>query len=154
MPKFRIFAKYWLFVFLWMALIFCASGDSLSFPHTSRVIGPFMMWLFPGLSDAAVHNIVVFVRKCGHLGEYAVMALLIWRALRKPQRGERRPWSWAVAGQAVLGVLIYAASDEFHQLFVPSRQASIWDVMLDTTGGALGMVALWLVWRWRNPKHE
>ncbi len=128
-----------------MALIFCASGDSMSFSHTSRVIGPLMRWLFPSLSDEAVHNIVVFVRKCGHLSEYAVMALLLWRAFRKPQRGVKRPWSWSVAGKAVLGVLIYAASDEFHQLFVPSRQGSVWDVMLDTTGGVVGVLALWVL---------
>ena len=70
-----------------MALIFSASGDRASFSHSSRIIGPIVRWLFPQLSDEAVHAIVVLVRKCAHLAEYAVLALLLWRALRKPTPG-------------------------------------------------------------------
>jgi len=71
------------------------------------------------------------------------MALLFWRALRKPVRGAPRPWQWREARMAFLLVALYAASDEFHQLFVPSRQALAIDVMIDTTGGIVGLLLLW-----------
>jgi VanZ family protein len=38
---------------------------------------------------------------------------------------------------------LFAASDEFHQAFVPSRTASLWDVMLDACGAAAGLVLVW-----------
>jgi VanZ family protein len=139
----RSFVKYWLPVLVWMGIIFSASGDSASFQHSSRIIEPLMRWLFPHLSDASVHTTVVSVRKCAHLAEYAVLALLLWRALRRePIRGHS-PWRWSKAGLVLALVALYAASDEIHQAFVPSREASVWDVLLDTTGAAFGLLCLW-----------
>jgi VanZ family protein len=133
-----------------MVVIFSASGDRASFSHSSRIIGPLVRWLFPQLSDEAIHAIVVSVRKGAHLTEYAVLTLLLWRALRKPRRGDARPWHWSEAGLALGLTALYAASDELHQIFVPSRQGSIWDVLLDTAGGALALVGLWVVGRVRK----
>lgn len=153
-PKWRSFVKYWLPVQVWMGIIFSASSDSGSFQHSSRIIGPLLRWLFPHLSDEAVHAIVVFVRKCAHLAEYAVLALLLWRALRRESTPRNAPWRWSKAGLVLALVSLYAASDEFHQAFVPSRQASVWDVWLDTTGAAFGLLCLWgigrLRKRWQN----
>jgi VanZ family protein len=143
--KLRLLSKYWLPVLVWMWLIFTASGDRASFPRSSRIIGPFVHWLFPRLSEHGVHNAVVFVRKCAHLSEYAVLAWLLWRALRKPVRKDIRPWRWSQALWAALGVMLYAATDEFHQSFVPSRQASVADVLLDTSGGVLGLLLLYAI---------
>jgi VanZ family protein len=148
--RLRSFIKYWLPVLAWMALIFSASGDRASFSRSSRIIGPLMRWVFPALSDEAVHAIVVSVRKCAHLTEYAVLALLLWRALRKPSRGDARPWQWREAGFVLALTALYAAGDELHQFFVPSRQASVWDVSLDTLGGAVGLLGLWLFGRLRK----
>ena len=144
------FIKYWLPVVAWMGVIFSASGDRASFSHSSRIIGPIVRWLFPHLSDEAVHAIVVIARKCAHLAEYAVLALLLWRALRKVRGEEVRLWRWSDAGLVLALTALYAGSDEFHQVFVPSRQASIWDVLLDTVGGALALVFLWAVGRLRK----
>jgi VanZ family protein len=147
-PKPHSFIRYWLPVLIWMAVIFSASSDSGSFRHSSHIIAPLIHWFFPSISDATVHSIVVFVRKCAHLTEFAVLALLLWRALYKPVRREPRPWSRRIAWQTLLLVLLYASSDEFHQLFVPSRQASVVDVMIDTTGAACGLLLLWALGKW------
>ena len=135
---------------IWMGVIFFASGDWASFPHSLRIIGRLLYWLFPQIPDESVHATVVFVRKGAHVAEYAVLALLLWRALRKPQRGDAWPWQWSEAGLALGLTSLYAASDELHQLFVPSRQASLRDVLLDTLGGAIGLLCLWAVGRWRR----
>ncbi len=128
-----------------MGLIFIASSDQGSFSRSSRLIGPIVQWLFPHVSAETLHAAVVFVRKCAHLTEYAVLALLLWRALRKPRKGTALPWHWSEAGLALVLTAFYAASDELHQAFVPSRQASVWDVLLDSMGGALVLVFLWAV---------
>ena len=148
MTKSRSFLWYWLPVLIWMAVIFSASSDSGSFRHSSSIVGPIVRWLFPNISEEALHSFVVFVRKCAHLTEFAILALLIWRAFRKPVSKDGRPWDWPLAGKTIVFVLLYASSDEFHQLFVPSRQASVVDVMIDTTGGACGLLLLWALGRW------
>ena len=66
-------------------------------------------------------------------------------------------WFWTLRGRfphpmlaaAVISVL-YAATDEFHQSFVPSRMASPWDVLIDTVGAALGLFVLWMFGQWRK----
>lgn len=151
--KTRVFLKYWLPPIIWMALIFSASSDSKSFVHSSRIIAPLMHWLFPHASEDTVNTVVVVFRKCAHLSEYAVLAFLFWRALRRPEKIDSRPWSWRLAAYSVMLVAAYASTDEFHQLFVPTRHASIIDVMIDTTGAAIGMLALWALWICRG-KHQ
>src|SRR5581483_4059510 len=92
--KLGIFLKYWLVLVLWMSLIFVGSSDTQSFPRSSRIVEPILRWLFPKVSDQTVHNVVFVARKGAHLTEYAILAMLIWRAVRMPTRGDRRPWLW------------------------------------------------------------
>lgn len=142
---------YWLPVLLWMGLIFSASSDRMSFQHSSRVIGPMLRWLFPHLSDASVHATIVCIRKSAHVTEYALLALLLWRGVRKGiLTSHPRPWQWSDALWIALLVFFYAATDEFHQRFVSSRQASVGDVMLDTSGAILALLFLWALGRWRK----
>jgi len=150
MLKLRPFFKYWLPVLIWMALIFSASADSHSYEHSSRFVEPFLHWLFPRMSQARVETIHHIIRKCGHLTEYAVLALLLWRAVRRPVKNDPRPWIWREARFVLLIVALYAASDEFHQIFVPMRTAQVSDVLIDTAGGAASLLALWIIGRWRK----
>jgi VanZ family protein len=142
------FVRDWLPVVGWMAFILVGSTDAFSSGHTSRFIGPFLRWLSPGLPDAAVGSAVFWIRKAAHLTEYAVLAALWWRALRRPVRRDPRPWSWPVAGQALLASALWAAADEIHQAFTLTRGASVRDVALDAAGATLGLFLLWRAWRW------
>ncbi len=124
----------WLPALGWMALIFVGSTDVLSHAHTSRFIEPFLRWLFHGsLSAAAIEQIHFLIRKTGHLCEYAVLGVLYWWALG-PSAEIRR------AALAILLAACFASSDEFHQSFVPSRGASVSDVMIDTAGATAGLL--------------
>src|ERR1041385_8647043 len=81
-----IFVRYWLPLFVWLAVIFGASADAQSTEHTSRFIDPFLRWLIPNISAAALEHVHWLVRKTAHMTEFALMAWLSWRALRKPKR--------------------------------------------------------------------
>lgn len=147
----QAFVKYWVPVLAWMLLIFVMSGDLMSAEHTSRFIVPFLRWLAPDISLAAVASIQLLVRKCAHLAEYAILAVLLWRAF---DRG-RGDFGRAAVGAFVIAA-IYASLDEFHQSFVSSRTGAIQDVMIDCGGAILGLV-LWSLIRFaksgfRNPK--
>jgi VanZ family protein len=154
--KTRSFLKYWLVPLGWMSMIFLASNDSKSYTHSSRLVEPLLHWLFPHMSQAHVEAIHHVIRKCAHLTEYAVLAILLWRAVRKPTRRDSRPWSWREALIAVLMVFLYASTDEFHQRFVPTRTPMVSDVFIDTSGAIVGMILLWAIGRkfawW--PKRE
>jgi VanZ family protein len=132
-----------------MGLIFLASSDRMSFQHSIQIVGPIVRWLFPRLSAEAVRSVVLGVRKSAHVTEYMILALLLWRALQKP--GTHPPsWQWRVAAHSALLAILYAGSDELHQLFVASRQASVVDVLIDTSGAVLGLLFLWGIGRWRK----
>lgn len=146
----RTFAKYWLPVLGWMVVIYSASGDRKSAQHSSRLIEPLVRWFFPHLTNETVWLIVLLVRKCAHLTEYAILALLLWWAWRASAAPGARAWSWQWAWKIWLVVVLYAAGDEFHQWFVPDRQASGWDVLIDASGAAAALLGLWALGCWRK----
>lgn len=143
----RSFLKYWLPVVLMMSLMFSMSTNLGRTSNSSRIIGPILRWFVPDISPEAEGRVVFAVRKCAHVTEYAVLSALVWRALRKPRRNDDRPWSRKTAVQAVLFAACFAVTDEVHQLFYPSRQGQVSDVVLDTFGACVGMAAVWCVWR-------
>lgn len=133
----KTFLKYWLPVLVWLGLIFLGSTDVLSAEHTSRFLVPFFRWLDPQISWPALNKIQMIVRKLGHLTEYAILATLLWRALRGALS-----WRKSLSGLfaiALIGGALFAASDEFHQSFVPSRTSSFNDVMIDICGVIIGL---------------
>ena len=146
----RSFLKYWLPVVLLMALMAGMSTGLGQVSNSSRIIGPILRWFAPEISPELEGRIVFLIRKNAHVAEYAVLAALAWRALRKPQRGDRRPWSAKTACQAVMFAACFATTDEIHQSFHPSRQGQFADVVLDTFGAALGITLVWIVWRLRR----
>jgi VanZ family protein len=133
-----------------MTIIFSGSTSVLSAQQTSRFIGPFLKWFKPDISDAAISRVQLVVRKTGHLSEYAILALLLWYAWRKPVKNDQRPWRWPEAAVALTLAGLYSASDEIHQSFIPSRQGQVSDVLIDISGAAIGLFLLWAFGRWRK----
>src|SRR4029450_11351545 len=78
--NFMRFVKYWLPLLLWLGVIFLGSADLMWGEHTSRFIVPFLRWLKPDISPDTLASIHFIVRKCAHLSEYAILALLWFRA--------------------------------------------------------------------------
>ena len=134
----KSFLKYWLPLLIWLGVIFLASADLMSAEHTSRLIVPILLWLKPGMAPETIRSILFFIRKCAHVSEYAILALLLWRALRSgPILRTKTP---VLFGAVLLACAVFAASDEFHQSFVKSRTPSVRDVLLDSAGAILGVL--------------
>jgi VanZ family protein len=138
------FLRYWLPLLLWLCVIFSASADTRSTERTSRFLEPFLRWIKPDISAEAIGVVRLIARKTAHVVEYAILAWLTWRAFRRPIRGDRRPWSWRLATGVLLCVILYAASDEWHQAFVPNRTGAFTDVCIDVAGGIIGIALVWL----------
>ena len=127
-----------------MVLISIASSSEFSALNTSQVIRPLILWVFPNLSDERVAVIHFLTRKVAHFSEYAVLGLLSARAFASSANDSmQRHWFQV----ALLLIVAYALLDEFHQSFVPSRTASIYDSAIDVAGGLTAL----LVFRvWHN----
>jgi VanZ family protein len=126
----------------WLAFISYASSDSFSAGNTSRIIGPLVLWLFPNTSSESLAFIHFITRKLAHFTEYAILGLLAARAFRGSSRAaiHRR---WFLISLTL--VMTFALVDEYHQSFVPTRTASIFDSLIDMTGGLTALLALYLL---------
>jgi VanZ family protein len=133
----KSFIKYWLPILIWLGVIFAGSTEIFSAEQTSRYLVPFLRWLDPHISISAIAAIHFALRKLGHLTEYAILAALLWRALRSA-RNLRAQMTTLFVGVWVT-CAIFAASDEFHQSFIASRTASLKDVLTDSLGAAIGL---------------
>jgi len=112
---------YWSPVFLWCLAIFLVSNRTV-----------------PKSSEFFWQDFVI--KKLAHIFEYAVLATFIYRALLNEGITKKRAGIWAV-----LLVILYGASDEFHQSFIPGRQSRMRDVAIDGFGGALGVYLIWKI---------
>jgi VanZ family protein len=127
----------------WACFVLFASSASFSASNTSRIIRPLLLWLFPDISEGSLNYVHFLVRKAAHFSEYASLALLAARAFRT-SRQETLGRLWWLAAFALVACV--ALVDEYHQSFLPSRTGTIYDSLLDMTGGAtaLACAALWL----------
>jgi len=142
----------WIFIILWMTVIFLfSSQDSDESSKLSRgFLRKFILWFLPeNISQDTVDFLEYLLRKCAHMTEYAVLGILISIQLRLYQVFQAE---WKKIWTAVFLVMLYAATDEFHQLFVGGRSGQFTDVLIDTCGGIAGTVILYLICRLKNLK--
>ena len=110
----------WLAVLGYMGVIFFLSGTS------------FHSQLFQQVEKNHVDKLV-------HIVEYSVLGFLLARAL---QISGMRPFGVMFFAAVLIIGVAWAASDEYHQSFVPNRDASVYDGMADTVGLSIG------AWKW------
>lgn len=151
-------------VLLWMGIIFYMShqvaevssdmSGSLTLLLMRAVIPNFETFSYE-LQMGYVGNLEHMIRKCAHMGEYAILGMLMLRAMYACGNqfvasyvGEKKSvcniWCadtkmkkyWLLSW--ILGTL-YAVTDEVHQLFISGRSGQISDVMIDSTGVIIGI---------------
>ena len=125
------FIKYYLPIFLWMGMIFLFS----SLPD-----------LKVGASSLAWE---IILRKAGHIGEYAVLLWLVWRAAF-------HGWNLVQRDAVIVAlsiVSLYAVSDEIHQTFVPGRAGKAADIAIDVLSAFLSLQFIFLKYMARIRKQ-
>lgn len=115
-------------------MIALLSSDAFRGEQTGSFLLPLLGWLWPGASPATLLAAHAVLRKLAHVTEYAILAVLTCRALDDGTRTRG-----TVAATAFALCAAYAALDELHQSFVPSRVGSPLDVALDAGGVACGI---------------
>ena len=90
----------------------------------------------------AIHRAI---RKGAHFLEFALLAALVFFLVRSYNLSVK--WSMLIA----LGYcLLFAASDEIHQLFVAGRRGMVQDVLLDFCGSVVGVLICYLPIKFRK----
>jgi len=121
--------------------MFWLSTDTFAAEHTGVVRWRVLRTLAPGVTDEQYALLHFYTRKTAHLTEYAILALLLLRACRA---GAAAAWHWRWATLAFLLVAVHAVLDEYHQAFTQSRTGSVYDSLLDMSGGLMALALLWL----------
>lgn len=85
----------------------------------------------PAIPDTGVTHF----DKATHFVAYAILGLLVARALRELGRLRTR-----LLPLALVAIAAFAALDEWHQLYIPGRSADMRDWIADLSGGALALL--------------
>ena len=140
----------WILIILWMTIIFLfSSQNSEDSSRLSRgFLRNFILWFLPeNINEDTVDFLEHILRKCAHMAEYAVLGVLISIQLRLYHAFEAE---WKKIWSAVFLVMLYAATDEFHQLFVGGRSGQISDIFIDPCGGMAGAFVIYLIYKFKN----
>lgn len=112
---------------IWMIVIFLMSSfGGLESSNQSGIIVNFVGNLFH-ISDIELLTLVV--RKAAHFMEYFILGILLYNYFKKSKK-------------SIIFAIIYAISDEIHQLFIGGRSAKIMDVLIDSVGAIMGIIVL------------
>jgi len=153
---------FWLPAMLMLAMIAMESTDHFSGSRTREMLRSLLAWfsIHPSLETLSEANGIL--RKCGHVLGYGVLSFLFFRACRgtfralagyydwRTSRVTRLPrpqafhflWQlpWALLAMGVTALT--ATADELHQMTIPSRVGSWWDVLLDSCASLLAQILI------------
>ena len=147
----------WTSVVIWMTVIFCLSGQvaSKSASLSGSTVKIVIEHTQPGFRKLPVdqQNIVVtnyqhLVRKSAHFLAYTLLGILTLSALFQHSITKGRRFAAALAI-----CVLYACTDEIHQLFVAGRSGQVSDVCIDACGAFIGICAVTII-RWLMDKFR
>ncbi len=151
-----------------LGVIAVESTDLFSSAHTGGWLGQLLSLL--GVGSEKIAELNHLLRKTGHCVGYGFLSFVVFRAFRGTYRflhygydGWRSSrvtadlgaaafsmlWrvQWAVAG--LVGCALVATADEVHQMSLPSRTGTWWDVLLDTSAGFVAQLLVYAANRYK-----
>lgn len=134
-----------IFVAVWMVVIFLFSAQpsdesSRESLFVGRMVGQIFVKNFEEWpeekQEAFAETINYPIRKTAHATEYAILGMLVFMRCRCQNAWSRKRMivtAWGIS-------TAYAATDEFHQIFIPGRAGMVTDVMIDSSGAMAGIL--------------
>ena len=128
----RLAIKY-ILVATWMLVIFLMSSEVAG---TSSARSDEIVRTIQSIGVNAPTDLLTFlVRKAAHISAYFILGILLFNLLKEYDLGVKKMIFISI-GIAML----YACTDEVHQVFVSGRSGEVRDVLIDTAGAAVGVV--------------
>lgn len=128
----------WVLTLAWMGTIFYLSNQPavqsahLSTGVTKRFV-IMMENIIPGINNLEFESLESCIRKNAHFIAYLVLGTLTLISLKLSNIKKAALYAFVIC-------VLYAISDEFHQLFVHGRSCQFSDVLIDTAGALLGIL--------------
>lgn len=123
-----------LLVITWMILIFIMSSfNSTESINQSNFIVDIITNIF---NTTNINLLSLIIRKLAHFTEYFILGILIYNLIHSYNK------------KIYIGIIIcviYAISDEIHQLFVPGRSCQLLDILIDSMGSIVGIYLLYFI---------
>jgi VanZ family protein len=143
--------KRWIMVALMMAATMILGTDLFSSENTQPIIRWIKRLLFgEGPEQPSISTGEGLFRKSAHFLEYALLAILWFRALRGDDASQWR-WSWFLL--ALLATVVWASLDELQQGFISTqRTGTPWDVLIDATGALTALLIIYVITLWRSAR--
>ncbi len=144
---------------IWMAVIFYFSAlPAEKSEKESGLVATFLCAIFvDGFDEMSLEEQLSYtdaidypIRKVAHATEYAILGFLLAGVCIADINGYKR---WLQFLAPWLATVIYAATDEFHQLFVEGRSGQVTDVCIDALGGAVGVIVMIEMLKFYNNKN-
>ena len=118
---------------LWMLVIFLMSSEVAG---TSSARSDEIVRTIQSIGVNTPTDLLTFlVRKAAHICAYFILGILIFNLLKEYDLGVKK-----MIFASIAIAMLYACTDEIHQMFVPGRSGEVRDVLIDTAGAALGVV--------------
>ena len=137
---------------IWMGVIFMFSAQvsdeskSSSNKVTSAVVNTVISIKKENISEEKRQKIIedktFIVRKSAHFTEYFILGLILILYL---QTKEKLTTKYIIL--AIIFCVLYATSDEIHQLFVDGRSCKIIDILIDTCGSSLAIIGFTSIYK-------
>jgi VanZ family protein len=131
--------RYWLPAICMAVVISLFSTHYFSAEQTGRVILRILRHIFPHASVHTLRRMHFGIRKLAHIIEFGVFSVTVYHGVRGPRMGWNLNWAFVTLFIAAA----FAGLDEWHQSFVPLREPSLRDVLIDTIGALLAQVLVW-----------
>ena len=120
----------WTLLILWMLFIFIMS--SFNGVMSSNQSGSIATLIYNIFNISDTEKVSFIVRKCAHVSEFFILGILVINLVSKYNVKHIYLISFIIC-------VLYASSDEFHQLFVPGRSGQVTDIFIDMIGVVLGL---------------
>ncbi len=134
---------------LWMIIIFLASHDSGEVSSSkSDSVSKFIISIIEDIRGEKFNtseiedftdNTVFYIRKSAHFIEYLILGILIISILSDYSYDKK------IVIFSFIFCLLYAITDEIHQLFISGRSAKVMDVIIDSSGSITGIFIYYLL---------
>lgn len=127
----------------WMLFIFYMSHQPATIStNTSGFFVDALRSIF-SLSNEYIDILQTLIRKGAHMGEYAILSVFLYYGFIHLQIRKIYLLTFIVS-------VLYACSDEIHQLFIPGRSGAIIDVCIDSIGICIGLLLICLFYKYRK----
>jgi len=125
----------WLILFSWLFVIFMFSHQQNSGEITKEIISTTISVKEESKTEPLLDGINYVIRKNAHITEFIILTLILFSLVSEYTKNEKK-----IILISIIGCILFAAGDEFHQYFVPGRSALVTDVLIDSIGALIALI--------------